>query len=49
MYAKTRHSTVNAKTLDRLWGVGLETTQKTLRVMMQNEIRVVLHPIMQQY
>ena len=49
LYARQRHTSVSAETLSRLWNVGLETAQKTLRVTTQNGIRTAVHPITRRY
>jgi hypothetical protein len=48
-YSSTRHSRVTPENLSRLWKVGLETAQKTLRATTQDGIRTALHPITRRY
>ena len=41
----TRHSAATPETLSRLWNVGLDTAQKTLRATTQHGMRSAVHPL----
>ncbi len=43
------HSKVTAKNVSRIWGIGLDTAHKTLRVTTQQGVRTALHPITKRY
>ena len=43
------HSSPTPETVSRLWNVGLETAQWTLRATTQQGIRSVVHPIFRRY
>jgi hypothetical protein len=49
VYARHRHTIVSAETLSKLWNIGLETAQRTLRVTTQNGLRTAVHPITRRY
>ena len=44
-----RHSSPTPETVSRLWNVGLETAQRTLRATTQQGIRSAVHPIFRHY
>ena len=44
-----RHSSPTPETVSRLWNVGLETAQQTLRATTQQGIRSAVHPIFRRY
>lgn len=44
LYAQQRHTAVNAETLSRMWNVGLETAQRTLRATTQNGVQPLYTP-----
>ena len=44
----TRHSAASPQTLSRLWIVGLDTAQKTLRAMTKHGMRSAVHPLTRQ-
>jgi hypothetical protein len=44
-----RHSKITAENLSRIWGVGLDTAHKTLKVTTQMGVRTALHPITRRY
>ena len=39
-----KRSVITKETLARRWGIGLDTAQRTLRVMTQRGVRTFLHP-----
>ena len=41
----TRHSAISEEDLARRWGIGIDTTKRTLRVTMQAGVQHVLHPV----
>lgn len=47
--AQHRHTKVSAEALSRMWNVGLETAQRTLRATTQDGVRTALHPITRRY
>ncbi len=49
VYARQRHTSVSAETLSRIWNMGLETAQQTLRVTIQNGLRTAIHPITRRF
>ena len=49
VWSKDRHSKVTPEDLARKWNIGLETAQKTLRVMMQWGVRTAVHPLHRRY
>jgi hypothetical protein len=49
VYARHRHTIVSAETLSKMWNIGLETAQRTLRVTTQNGLRTAVHPITRRY
>ena len=49
LYAQHRHTVINAETLSRMWNVGLQTAQKTLRATTQLGVRTAVHPITRRY
>ena len=40
-----RHSIVSTENLSRIWNIGLETAQQTLRVTTQHGVRSAIHPL----
>lgn len=44
-----RHTPVTAENLSRLWNIGLDRAQRTLRATTQDGIRTAIHPITRRY
>ena len=44
MHSSKQKQAVDAVTLSKKWGIGLEAAKKTLKVTTQHGVRTVLHP-----
>ena len=46
---RCRHTPISPEAISRIWNIGLETAQRTLRGTTQDGVRTALHPITRRY